>query len=335
MNANPAVTDRAGLPGARQALLRLLVCPTCRGELTPGDAQLACPACARAYPLREGLPCFDQSDPFYDAYADEHAPYGVSPAGLKRHVLSLLPFWSWREWRFWKSAVPRCGRLLDCGAGRGKQVFVERARETVGFDASWSFVSACAEHYDLAVQGTLPRLPFHDAAFDVLVSSHLFGHVPAEAKDELIAETARVLRSGGRAAHLIETDSAHPLVRAAKRRPELYRKQFVEQDGHVGLEPAERVVARFSARGFRVRGLRLVEALVPSRQNFEKYLDHPGFREELPGFTWLERATRLSRAHPLLNLAYEVGLGSFHFTLEQWLGRPSHAQFVMLTLDKP
>jgi len=37
---------------------------------------------------------------------------------------------------------------------------------------------------------------------------------------------------------------------------------------------------------------------------------------------------------PLANLAYEVGMGVFHRTLEQWAGDPRRAQFIMISLVK-
>ncbi|MDL2272423.1 Trm112 family protein [Desulfovibrio sp. OttesenSCG-928-I05] len=39
-------------------LLRILVCPACRGGLdrAEGGEGLTCPACAKVYPIREGIP---------------------------------------------------------------------------------------------------------------------------------------------------------------------------------------------------------------------------------------------------------------------------------------
>ncbi len=38
-------------------LLELLRCPACRAELeAPGDDELSCTGCARAYPIRGGVP---------------------------------------------------------------------------------------------------------------------------------------------------------------------------------------------------------------------------------------------------------------------------------------
>ncbi len=312
--------------------LDLLVCPDCKGRLSAAGPALTCPACRLEARIAEGIACFAASDPFYDAYSELHAPFVRIPRGIKGALLRILPYWSYREWRFWDAAVPACERLLDIGCGRGHELFATRARQTVGFDVSIRFIRECAEHYDVVAQGILPRLPFAAAAFDVVTSSHVLGHVPEEKKDATIAEIRRVLRPGATTIHLVETESAHPLVRAARERTEAYRAQFIEQDGHVGLEPASRVIERFRRHGFDLVSRRLVDALVPSRQTFAKYLDHPGFAG-ISGIGLLRALYRLT-SRPLLNPAYEVGMGLLHRTVEQWWGDPDRAQFAMLVFRR-
>src|SRR6266576_1876810 len=109
----------------------LLACPHCGGSLEANSA-LVCSSCRESYVLVDGIPCFAAPDEFYDEYASRHCPFAASPSGLKGKLLHCLPFWSWREWKFWRRVVPKCDRLLDFGCGRGRGVFLERARETVG-----------------------------------------------------------------------------------------------------------------------------------------------------------------------------------------------------------
>jgi uncharacterized protein len=43
------------MPLAKE-LLESLACPACRGALEESGADLLCPACQLAYPVREGIP---------------------------------------------------------------------------------------------------------------------------------------------------------------------------------------------------------------------------------------------------------------------------------------
>src|SRR5262249_1139454 len=145
----------------------LLACPHCSSALCCEPDSLTCAECGRRFPIVNGIPLFSPTNEFYDAYADNgFALYKQSPPGMKGYVLRFLPFWSWREWRFWRAAISPCRRLLDIGCGRGRELFTERARETIGYDSSLNFARECATHYTATVVGALPRLPFRSAAFD-------------------------------------------------------------------------------------------------------------------------------------------------------------------------
>jgi len=110
----------------------------------------------------------------------------------------------------------------------------------------------CLTHYDGALAGSLTALPAAGESFDCVVSSHVLGHVPAEEKDQVLSEIRRVLRPGGRSLHVVETDSRGWLMERAKEEPEFYQRYLIDQDGHVGLELATEVVARFERAGLAV-----------------------------------------------------------------------------------
>lgn len=311
----------------------LLACANCHHSLHLDTMHLSCPQCSQVYPILDGIPCFAEPDAFYDDYASQHCPFAASPAGLKKVILQVLPFWSWREWKFWSQVIPKCDRLLDFGCGRGREIFIERAWEVVGYDGSLAFLRDCAQRYTAVALGQLPRLPFRDAQFDVVASSHTMGHVPLEHKDNLVAEIARVLRPGGVTAHIVETDSEHPAVLEAKRNPDAYRKQFIEQHGHIGLEPADQAIERFERQGFQLLTRRLVDAVLPSVLNYRIFFDVPSYAG-LPEIRWPQRFSRWTAANSLVNLAYEVGMGALHSTIEQWIGKPAHAQFIFVSFVK-
>ena len=132
--------------------------------------------------------------------------------------------------------------------------------------------------------------------------------------------------------HVIETDSVHPLILLAKEDPELYRRRLIDPDGHVGLEPASDVVARF-----RRHGLEPVEATPLETGPF-----HPRLMVKWFGNEYAERdeevAALVARARgtlrsPLRLACTEVWLG----TRQKLFGRrgdPARAQFLALACRK-
>ena len=277
-----------------------------------------------------------QPDPqgFYEEYVRHHVPYHRNPRGLKGLILRVLPYWSYREWRFWRSYIRRCETLLDLGCARGREIFAQRADRTIGVDIARNALVDCASHYTLAARAELAPLPFADDSVDCVVTSHVMGHIPPEEKDGLVAEMMRVLKPGGRSLHWIETDSTHPLVTWAKKDPALYHEAFIQPDGHIGLEMSRDVVARFERHGFRVLSAVYSDSVPFHPRLMVKHFDN-AYREASRD---LDRRVRWSRRlldMPVALAAVEVGLGLHHVTLGRRAGSAETAQFVGLVLEKP
>jgi len=88
---------------------------------------------------------------------------------------------------------------LGCGAGHVSSLVAPFVRRVIGVDASAAMLAAAAElvpdHVDLR-QGTLEALPVGDGEVDVVLLVLVLHHVPDPAR--ALAETARILRPGGR-----------------------------------------------------------------------------------------------------------------------------------------
>ena len=271
---------------------------------------------------------------FYDEYVRHHVPYHRNPRGLKGLILRVLPYWSYREWRFWRRYVPRGGLLLDLGCARGREIFAERADRTVGLDIAHEALRDCGRHYSFAVRSRLDPLPLADRSVDCVVTSHVLGHIPLDEKDNLIAEIMRVLKPGAGSLHWIETDSNHPLVSWAKESPSLYRKAFIAPDGHVGLEMGREVIERFERHGFRV--LRVVGS---DSGPFHPRLMLKHFDNDYrKASRRIDRRVRWSRRvmeMPIALAVIEVLLGLHHFTFARLASAQVKAQFIGLVLEKP
>lgn len=99
--------------------------------------------------------------------------------------------------------IPPGSRVLEIGAGPGYQA---RALSELGFDVE-AVDLRTSTYAEVRVWPVIDydgrRLPFTDAAFDVVFSSHVLEHV--RDGESFQAEIARVLRPGGRAIHVLPT----------------------------------------------------------------------------------------------------------------------------------
>jgi SAM-dependent methyltransferase len=94
-------------------------------------------------------------------------------------------------------------RMLDlaCGPGRHAAAFGAGGARVVGLDLSRALLFAARRRgVSPLARGDMRRLPFRDAAFDVVVNLFTsFGYFASDAEHEgVLGEVARVLRTGGR-----------------------------------------------------------------------------------------------------------------------------------------
>jgi len=94
-------------------------------------------------------------------------------------------------------------------------------------------------------------MPFADNSFDFVVSCDVVGHLPSNIKDAFFKEMFRVLKPGGRAVHVIETESTNWWYGFAHQYPELFQKHFVDRPGHISMELASELRERFFKAGFK------------------------------------------------------------------------------------
>jgi len=190
----------------------VLACPACHGELEWREAEssLLCAACAKAYPVRRGIPQF------------------VDPAaltGLNRRFARLYDWFSWFYKWFSRAAFavigmteeegrcevldrlePRGGRVLEVSIGPGVNLpyLINRGNvgEVHGLDISAGQLQRCQSYLrqqgwsvPLAL-GNAEELPYQDESFDAVF--HIGGINFFDDKARAIAEMVRVAKPGTR-----------------------------------------------------------------------------------------------------------------------------------------
>jgi len=110
-------------------------------------------------------------------------------AGQRRIALALLRRARRGEGR---------ARLLDAGCGTGYNlVALAELGRGFGVDLAPEAIAGCRRRKVAAVRGSVLRLPFADASFDVVTSFDVIYHAWVNDERAVVAEMVRVLRPGG------------------------------------------------------------------------------------------------------------------------------------------
>ena len=150
------------------SLFDLLACPTCRADVVADGDGLACTACARRYPIVDGVPVL---------LPDGHAALPRDAALPDRHGYDV-----WIPRTVFES-LPCDAVVLEIGAGN----MAASRPNLIRLDVTLT------PHVD--VVGDAHALPFRDGVFDFIFSLAVLEHL----RQPFVAgaETSRVLRPGG------------------------------------------------------------------------------------------------------------------------------------------
>jgi ubiquinone/menaquinone biosynthesis C-methylase UbiE/uncharacterized protein YbaR (Trm112 family) len=186
--------------------LPILRCPDCGGRLEGREQELACGSCNRLYAEQDGIPTMIGARSTINAAEvatqDEVSAGYVDARYQRDHSLryhqSVLA-------RMTAAPRPR-GRVLDNGCGPGLLMahLSEHHRDVeqlVGVDVSPGMlrearaVVGTQDEEVYLFQADACRLPFEDAAFDIVYARGLLHHLPDPTQG--VAEIERVLKPGG------------------------------------------------------------------------------------------------------------------------------------------
>jgi SAM-dependent methyltransferase len=294
-------------------LLEILVCPSCKGDLslradqvTDGEiitGALACAPCRTIYPVTAGIPRFTGQDAYAESFGDEwHRFRTVQIDSLNDTTESQDGF------RRKTGLTPEDlrGRLvLDAGVGAGRyaEVMARWGAEVIGVDLTRA-VDAAAQNlraYPTAhlVQADILALPFRDETFDVAYSIGVLHHTPDTAA--AFRRVAALVKKGGQLAVYVYqaggmmryVSDALRLVTTRLPRPVVYYGSLI-------------AVPLYYVHRIPVAG-RLAEILLPT-------IDHPRWRWRwLDTFDWYTPRFQWKHRYPeVLRWFREAGFSDLY-----------------------
>jgi SAM-dependent methyltransferase len=180
------------------ALLSLVRCPDCHGELAGTRDALVCRGCGRPYhsasadylDLRPRVEFAEQTKYLDETLHVDARHERLSPPLLGSKIRNDML-------RAYLAPEPH-ERVVDLGCGSGRTLLWNRdwGAATVGVDISPFFSAEARRDLDLLI-GDLRRLPFADGTFSKACSLDVLEHLSPEALRGMLAEAARVLAPGG------------------------------------------------------------------------------------------------------------------------------------------
>lgn len=229
-------------------MTKIFICSYCKGELKIKNKELICSNCERNFQVIDSIPRFTNVDEFYEEKFINPIKASVISKIHKRLLNPRLGYTN----KILENNKNKNVKILDLGCGGGNSFFKKENTEVYGIDLSLMALKSAKTIYEYVAQANANHLPFKDNYFDYIVSWDLFGHITFEEKDKVLKEMLRVLKNRGKIGMYIETDEQNSRYMFAKKYPELYKKYFIEQDGHVGLELSTKVIERFKKNGFKI-----------------------------------------------------------------------------------
>lgn len=319
------------------------ICPKCSRAVPAlsGDGQgaHAC-ECGHTIPFTHGIYQFVPADSFYEGKFTDARSERTTLRARVAHGIRLVSIEGGED-RMWRRSVRYITRrhggrerqVLNLGAGGG-HAFLAKLGRVTAVDLSLASLLRCRRMYEHCYQADAARLPFPDASFDLVFSSHLLGHIPLEQKQDVIREMRRVTRPGGFSLHSAECEADNVVYRRAKRYPDLYRKCFEDVYGHHGLELPSAYMERFRRESFEpvYEFPDYCKGLVRPASSYKtlfgnEYAQHERLFRVLAGLS------RLLSCHRVVTVA--SGLLLFPFTLLNRLCGPDGVDSVKLLYRKP
>jgi SAM-dependent methyltransferase len=258
-----------------------LICPHDKAILQETNEGFGCEKCSRNYQIDEGVVrLLEHTDEFYEGAYENQVRY--LPRSEK--LMHIWPLWLINSGYPWivRHHVPQGASVVELGCAGGVHYFGRHFR-MIGCDLSYSSLKKLQVYEHRLQADAAMCIPLPDKSVDAVVSSYFWEHIPPELKPAMLRECHRILRPGGKIIFLYDVETTNPLIQYYKNKDQrLYKKLFIEGDGHLGYQRPQDNISAFKAAGFRVlehRGLEKTWLQSPSA--YDKLARFGGFASRL------------------------------------------------------
>jgi len=228
------------------------ICPNDGKKLLNNTHSLFCSHCDSKYKKEDNLISFIESkDSFYEgAYMNT-----VNFLPGKNHLLNSIFLWTINSGflRQVEKYFKEDDVLLELGCAGGVSFFGSKYK-MIGCDISFSSLKHTKTIYDFCIHANpLDFLPLPDASIEGVISSYFWEHLDKKQKKRCLKEINRVLKPKGKIIFLFDVETYNPFIRYfVKKSPELYKKYFLDIDGHIGYEDLNSNVVNLEECGYQI-----------------------------------------------------------------------------------
>ncbi len=241
---------QADCPGAPWELK--LICPIHRLPLQSGsDGALNC-ANGHAFQYVDDVLCMlAEKDEFYEGAYLNHVKFRPRSEAIW-HCWPLWVMCNGYPWMVRKH-IPASSVVVELGCAGGVDYFAQRYK-MIGLDLSQRSLAKANGAYVARIQADAAQcIPLADGSVDAVISSYFWEHMQPIVKDKILAECRRVLRPNGKLVFLYDIETCNPLIgHFRKQRQDLYRKLFLEGDGHIGYQTPRANLEVIRNAGFKI-----------------------------------------------------------------------------------
>ena len=319
----------------------LLVCPKCKTVLIDWHKFLSCPSCKHIYKSKNGIVSFiDSSHEFYEGrYTETRDFESLMPKFLGPFRYPLFRLFTelnmvTRAERFFRHRLfgKKNLKILDIACGGGWKCLTEYG-EVFGVDLSFGSLQNSKKIYNNVYRADAFKLPFPNESFDFIVSMDFFEHISLPKKAVLLAELKRVLKHGGKIMMGMPMVSKEKMAKFTRSYLDLYKRYWIEQDDHIGLEPPRKVISHFKRAGFNVLKTYnyWVNLLMPL--SYIKYLDND-YRKKSRFIDLNVRFSRFIVKHNILFGLYAVFMGPIADIID-YLSPIDYGMGFLICVQKP